>query len=104
MVVEGEVIRVAWTRAEISAMREAVELTPYFEGRPDVRDTIREALRPGLAPASTIVFGRGAAERFAGRLVTSDLPTALAKVKLLRALRDSDESGPPRSESDTRAA
>ena len=32
--VEGEVIRVAWTRAEISAMREAVELTPYFEGRP----------------------------------------------------------------------
>ena len=74
MVVEGEVIRVAWTRAEISAMREAVELTPYFEGRPAVRDTIREALRPGLAPASTIVFGREAAERFAGRLVTSDLP------------------------------
>ena len=53
--VEGEVIRVAWTRAEISAMREAVELTPYFEGRPAVRDTIREALRPGR--------GSGAVER-----------------------------------------
>ena len=91
-------IRVAWTRAEISAMREAVELTPYFEGRPSVRDTIREALRPGIAPASTVAFDRVAAERFAGRLVTSDLPTALAKVKLLRALRDADESGPPRSE------
>ena len=97
-------IRVAWTRAEISAMREAVELTPYFEGRPSVRDTIREALRPGIAPASTVVFDRVAAERFAGRLVASDLPTALAKVRLLRALRDADGSVPPGSERDTRAA
>ena len=104
MVVEGEVIRVAWTRAELTAMREAVELTPYFEGRPSVRDTIREALRPGLAPSSTIVFEKGVAERFAGRLVTSDLPTALAKVRLLRAIRDAGDAGPPRSEQDTQAA
>jgi hypothetical protein len=102
--VEGEVIRVAWTRAELTAMREAVELTPYFEGRPAVRDTIRDALRPGLAPSSTIVFERAVAERFAGRLVTSDLPTALAKVRLLRAIRDADDSGARGSEQDTQAA
>ena len=33
VVVEGEEITVAWTRAELTAMREAVELTPHFEGR-----------------------------------------------------------------------
>ena len=101
---EGEAIQVVWTRAEVSAMREAVELTPYFEGRPEVRAVIRQALRPGLAQTSTIAFEREAAQRFAGRLVSSDLPTALAKVKLLRALREAKASASPGTESDTRAA
>ena len=68
-------------------MREAVELTPNFEGRLDVRDVIRTAVR---ARKTEVVIEREAAERFARRLVATDLPTALAKVKLLRAIRAAD--------------
>ena len=38
---------------------------------------------------------REVAERFARRLVAIDLPTALAKVKLLSAIQDADKQGPP---------
>ena len=63
-------------------MREAVELTPNFEGRLGVRDAHSRALRPGYARRHDRVRARGrrAVRR---RLVATDLPTALAKVKLL---------------------
>jgi hypothetical protein len=83
---EGE-IRIAWSRAELTALREAVELTPNFEGRLEVRDMLRGAMR---ARNGKVVFERETAERFARRLVAIDLPTALAKVKLLSAIQDAD--------------
>jgi hypothetical protein len=83
---EGE-IRIAWSRAELTALREAVELTPNFEGRIEVRDMLRGAMR---ARNGKVVFERETAERFARRLVAVDLPTALAKVKLLSAIQDAD--------------
>jgi hypothetical protein len=83
---EGE-IRIAWSRAELTALREAVELTPNFEGRIEVRDMLRGAMR---ARNGKVVFERETAERFARRLVAIDLPTALAKVKLLSAIQDAD--------------
>ena len=98
--VEGVRIRISWTRAEIQAMKEAVELTPHFEGRLEVRDTLRAALRPGRAPR-TVTLDLPLAERFAGRLVSPDLPTALAKVKLLNAIRNAPAAP---TETDTRAA
>ncbi len=101
--VEGLEITVFWTRAQLTAMREAVELTPQFEGRVEVRDAIRAALRPGYA-LRPIVFERGVAERFAGRLVTSDLSTALAKVRLLSALRDTPADGSVQTRSGSQAA
>ena len=84
-------------------MREAVEMTPRFDGRPDVRDAIRASLRPGYA-LRPIVFERGVAERFAGRLVVADLPTALAKVKLLSAIRDAPAEVTERPRTGSRAA
>jgi len=83
----GEV-RIAWSRAELTAVRDAVELTPNFEGRVGVRNLIRRAMR---ARNGAVVLEREVAERFARRLVALDLPTALAKVKLLRAIRDADQ-------------
>ena len=83
---EGE-IRIAWSRAELTALREAVELTPNFEGRIEVRDMLRGAMR---ARNGKVVFERETAERFARRLVAIDLPTALAKVKLMSAIQDAD--------------
>jgi len=85
-------------------MKEAVELTPHFDGRPVVRDTLRTALRPGRAPRA-VTLDLEIAQRFAGRLVSLDLPTALAKVKLLNAIRHApDAASAEQSETDTRAA
>jgi len=101
--VEGNNVTVFWTRSQLTAMREAVELTPQFEGRVEVRDAIRAALRPGYA-LRPLVLERTLAERFAGRLVTSDLPTALAKVRLLSAIRDVPVDGSKQSQTGSRAA
>ena len=68
-------------------MREAVELTPHFEGRVEVRDTLRRAMK---GRRNFITLEREVAERFARRLAAVDLSTALVKVKLLRAIQDSD--------------
>lgn len=75
------------SRAQLIAVREAIELTPNFEGRLDVRDTLRRAVR---ARSGHIALERDVAERFLRRLVAVDLPTALAKAKLIRALQDWD--------------
>jgi hypothetical protein len=80
-------LRINWSRAELRAVREAVEVTPNFEGRLEVRDTLRAAVR---GRRGQVTLERGVAERFGGRLVATDLPTALAKVKLLRAIREYD--------------
>ena len=81
-------VRITWSRAELTAIREAIELTPHFVGRPEVRDILRGAIR---ARNGKVRFEREVAERFARRLVPLDLPTALAKVKLLRAIKDADQ-------------
>ena len=78
-------LRIKWTRAELVAVREAIELTPLFEGRADVRTTIREALR---ASRRDVALDPLQAERLAAHLVPVDMQTAVAKVKLLRAVRD----------------
>ena len=75
------------SRTELTAAREAVELTPNFEGRLDVRDTLRGAVR---ARRHSVTLERGVAERFVRRLVAVDLPTALLRTKLLLAIQDAD--------------
>ncbi|HWO81863.1 hypothetical protein [Gaiella sp.] len=78
-------VRVQWTRAELLALREAIEVTPNFEGRQDVRDTFRHAVR---APRIGVVeLEHDLAERLGNRLVPVDLATATARAKLLRAVR-----------------
>lgn len=80
-------IRIAFSRAELTAVREAVELTPHFTGRLEVRDTLRRAMR---ARSGKLALERDVAERFVRRLVPIDLPTALAKAKLLHAIQEAD--------------
>ena len=81
---EGEV-RVGWTRAELTAIREALEVTPNFEGRLDAREVVRLALRSPRMRGVT--WERSLAERVANRIVPIDQPTALARAKLLLAVR-----------------
>ena len=78
-------VRVQWTRAELLALREAIEVTPNFEGRQDVRDTFRHAVRAHRIGA--VELEHDLAERLGNRLVPVDLATATARAKLLRAVR-----------------
>jgi len=82
------VVRVLWTRAELIALREAVEITPNFEGRQEAREILRVAVR---APRMTeLTLDAELAERLSGRLVPVDLATATARAKLLRAVHGAD--------------
>jgi len=82
------VVRVLWTRAELIALREAVEITPNFEGRQEAREILRVAVR---APRMTeLTLDADLAERLSGRLVPVDLATATARAKLLRAVHGTD--------------
>ena len=83
-------MHIKWTRAELTAVRDAIEVTPLFEGRADVRKTIREALR---ASRTTVALDLELGERLARHLVPLDMHTAFAKVKLLRAVRDVRQAG-----------
>ena len=81
---EGEV-RVRWNRTELTAIREALEVTPNFEGRLEAREVVRLALRaPRLRDTC---WEYGLAERVANRVVPIDQPTAMARAKLLLAVR-----------------
>ncbi len=78
-------VRVSWNRAELRAIREALEVTPNFAGRLDAREVLRQALRaPRLRD---VVWERDLAERVANRVVPVDQETAIARAKLLLAVR-----------------
>jgi len=82
------VVTVLWTRSELIALREAIEITPNFEGRQEVRDCLRIAVRaPRVKP---LELDPEVAERLSGRLVPVDLATATARAKLLRAVHGSE--------------
>ena len=91
------VVRVRWTRAELTAIREAIEVTPNFEGRLEVRDILRDALRSRSLRPGDITFEYGLAERLGGRLVPIDGPTAMARAKLLLAVRGPRKRASPRT-------
>jgi hypothetical protein len=84
---QGEV-HVRWSRSEVTAVREAIELTPLFAGRAEVRDIVRRRLRSRRG--AHIAFDVVLAEHLAANLVALDMQTAIAKSKLLRALQDAE--------------
>ena len=81
---EGE-LRVRWSWAELAAVRESIELTPSFAGRDELRATLRR--RPRRSQGKEVKLDLVLAERLAANLIVLDLPTAVAKSKLLRALQ-----------------
>jgi hypothetical protein len=85
---DDPVVRVLWTRAELIALREAIEVTPNFEGRQDAREMLRIAVRAPRVGA--LELDAQLAEKLGGRIVPVDLATATARAKLLRALHGPD--------------
>jgi hypothetical protein len=79
---EGEV-RIRWSWAELTAVREALEVTPIFAGRDELRAKLRRRPVHGKEVALDVVL----AEHLAANLIALDLPTAVAKSSLLRALQ-----------------
>ena len=96
---EGEV-RVTWNRAELTAIKEAIEITPNFIGRLEARDVVKAALKsPRHKP---VEFERTLAETLANRIVPIDQPTAMARAKLLMAVRGPKRRQPLRAAPPTR--
>ena len=61
-------------------------MTPNFIGRLDAREVVRAALKsPRRKP---VEFERALAEAVANRIVPIDQPTAMARAKLLMAVRE----------------
>ena len=81
---EGEV-RIRWSWAELQSVRDAVELTPPFAGRGDVRAALRR--RPKTGHVRDVKLDLVLAEHLAENLLALDMPTAIAKSKLLRAVQ-----------------
>jgi hypothetical protein len=82
---QNGVIVVALTRAELTALREAIEVTPLFDGRNQARETVRSALRSRrIAP---LTLDPAIARQLATRIVPVDTATATARAKLQRAVR-----------------
>ena len=84
-------MRVRWTRAELTAIREALEVTPNFEGRLEARELLRVALRTPRLRETTLEYAL--AERLGTRIVPIDGPTAMARAKLLLAVRGPKRRG-----------
>jgi hypothetical protein len=70
------------------AVRESIELTPSFAGRDEVRTVLRRRRRTGKG--KYVMLDRVLAENLAANLIALDLPTAVAKSKLMRALQAMD--------------
>jgi hypothetical protein len=87
---EGEV-RIRWSWAELTAVRESLELTPLFAGREELRATLRR--RPSSLLGKDVKLDVVLAEHLAANLIALDLPTAVAKSKLLRALQARERDG-----------
>lgn len=87
--VSGQHVHVQWTRAELAAVREAIEVTPNFDGRLLARDVLRSASRsPRLDP---VAIDYDIAFRLASRIVPVDTATATARAKLQLAVRKATE-------------
>jgi len=84
-------VRVQWTRTELLALREAIEVTPNFEGRQELRDFFRTAVRAHRL--GKLELDHELAERLGNRLVPVDLATATARGKLLHAVRGPRKRG-----------
>jgi|GEM_PF-2519496 len=84
-------VRVRWTRAELTAIREALEVTPNFEGRLEAREVLRVAFRSPRLRDVTLDYTL--AERLGSRIVPIDGATAMARAKLLLAVRGPRKRG-----------
>ena len=85
---QREEVSVPWSWPELVAVREAIELTPEFTGRDEVRAAL--AARAPATQHRDVTLDVELAERLAANLLSLDLQTTLAKSKLLRARRETE--------------
>ena len=90
---EAGIVRVSWTRAELIALQEAIEVTPNFDRRQEAREMLAVAVQsPRIV---RLELEAALAETLAGRLVPADFTTANARAKLLRAIKNATVGAQP---------
>ena len=80
-------VSVALTRTELVALKEAIELTPFFEGRTEARDAIQAVLRESPSRRSPMRIDEATLASLTRRIVPIDVPTATLRSKLDRELK-----------------
>jgi len=85
---QREEVSVPWSWPELVAVREAIELTPEFARRDEIRAAL--AARSPATQHRDVTLDVDLAERLAANLLALDLQTVVAKSKLLRALREGE--------------
>ena len=85
---QREDVSVPWSWPELVAVREAIELTPEFAGRDEIRAAL--AARSPATQHRNVTLDVDLAERLVANLLALDLQTVVAKSKLLRALREGE--------------
>ena len=89
------VVRVDLTRAELVALKEAIELSPLFEGRAKARDAIGGTLRKQRPYSAPLLIDDGtAAALVRSVIVPTDATSASIHTKLTRALDGSRSPAP----------
>ena len=98
-IVEVRFVQLSLTRHELVVLREAVELTPNFRGRPAARDAVTAGVRTRRSKA-TVSMPLESARGLAAQLVPTEITLVMVRAKLRRAI---DAAGTP-SEPDLPAA
>ena len=89
------VVRADLTRAELVALKEAIELSPLFEGRAKARDAIGGTLRKQRPYSAPLLIDDGtAAALVRSVIVPTDATSASIHTKLTRALDGSRSPAP----------
>ena len=82
---EVRLVQVSLTRHELVVLREAVELTPNFRGRPAARDAVTAGVR-ARRPNTSVTMPLESARGLAAQLVPTEITLVMVRAKLRRAI------------------
>ena len=81
------VMSVELTRTELIALKEAIELSPVFEGRSQARDAIRDVLRERRSKPAPLCIEENTLAALVRRVIPIDVPSAALRFKLNRTIQ-----------------
>jgi len=80
------VMSVELTRTELVALKEAIELSPVFDGRAQARDAIQDVLRERRSRPAPLCIEQSTLAALVRRIIPIDVPSAALRLKLNRTI------------------